>query len=98
MMADEELRHILANAGAELLSRREASVHRALKEHLYRIAMPTTSNAEPEAFRSLFNRDVIRIPRNRSFKGSACPQMCSPARALVSSVEPQGHRDRFSSR
>jgi hypothetical protein len=62
-MSNEELRQILANAGAELLSRRAATIPSASKQHSYRIAMPRTSKAEPEAFR--FTRvggDVIRIP------------------------------------
>ena len=62
-MSDEELRHILADAGAELLSRRSGSVPSALKQNSYRIAMPRTSKAEPEAFRfTLVGGDVIRIP------------------------------------
>jgi hypothetical protein len=62
-MSNEELRHILANAGAELLSRRAATLSSASKQHSYRIAMPRTSKAEPEAFRfTPVAGDVIRIP------------------------------------
>ena len=62
-MSNEELRHILADAGAELLSRRAAIFPSASEQNSYRIAMPRTSKAEPEAYR--FTRvggDVIRIP------------------------------------
>ncbi len=62
-MSNEELRHILADAGAELLSRRAAIAPIASHNHSYRIAMPRTSKAEPEAYR--FTRvggDAIRIP------------------------------------
>ena len=59
----EELRHLLADAGAELLSRRAETVPVASKQHSYRIAMPRTSKAEPEAFRfTSVEGDVIRIP------------------------------------
>jgi hypothetical protein len=62
-MSNEELRHILADAGAELLSRGAATVPSASKQHSYRIAMPITSKAKPEAFRfTLFGGAVIRIP------------------------------------
>jgi hypothetical protein len=62
-MSNEELRHVLADAGAELLSRRAGTLPSASKQHSYRIAMPRTSTAEPEAFRfTLFEDAVIRIP------------------------------------
>ena len=62
-MSNEELRHILADAGAELLSRRAEAAPVASKQHSYRIAMPRTSKAEPEAFRfTSLGGDVIRIP------------------------------------
>jgi hypothetical protein len=62
-MSNEELRHLLADAGAELLSRRAESVPVASKQHSYRIAVPRTSKAEPEAFRfTPVEGQVIRIP------------------------------------
>jgi hypothetical protein len=62
-MSNEELRRILAEAGAELLSRRAETVPVASKQHSYRIAMPRTSKAEPEAFRfTPVDGLVIRIP------------------------------------
>ena len=62
-MSNEELRQLLADAGAELLSRRAETVPVASKQHSYRIAMPRTSNAEPEAFRfTSVGGHVIRIP------------------------------------
>jgi hypothetical protein len=62
-MSNEELRHVLADAGAELLSRTAEIVPVASKQHSYRIAMPRTSKAEPEAFRfTPVGGDVIRIP------------------------------------
>jgi hypothetical protein len=46
-----------------LLSRRAETVPVASKQHSYRIAMPRTSKAEPEAFRfTSVGGDVIRIP------------------------------------
>jgi hypothetical protein len=62
-MSNEELRQMLANAGTELLSRRAETVPAASEQHSYRIAMPRTSKAEPEAFRfTPVGRDVIGIP------------------------------------
>jgi hypothetical protein len=64
-MSNEELRHLLAGARAreaELLSRRAETVPVVSKQHSYRIAMPRTSKAEPEAFRfTSLGGDVIRI-------------------------------------
>lgn len=62
-MSNEELRQILADAGSELLSRRAETLPSASEQNSYRIAMPRTSKAEPEAYRfTRFGGDVIRIP------------------------------------
>jgi hypothetical protein len=62
-MSNEDLRHILANAGAELLSRRATTDPITSNSHSYRIAMPRTPKAEPEAFRfTRVGSDVIRVP------------------------------------
>jgi hypothetical protein len=62
-MSNEELRHVLADAGAELLSRRAEAIPVTSKQHSYRIAMPRTSKTEPEAFRfTPVEGQVIRVP------------------------------------
>jgi hypothetical protein len=67
-MSNDELREILANAGAELLSRRNASNNGTSKQHLYRVTMRRTAKAEPQAFRfTLVEGAVvqIRLPLDR---------------------------------
>lgn len=62
-LSTDELRQVLASAGAELLSRRHVDMDHASKQNLYRITMPRTPKAEPKAFRyTHFEGDVIRIP------------------------------------
>lgn len=60
---NDELREILASAGAELLSRRTGDGNSASKQHLYRIAMRRTAKAEPQAFRfTQVDNVMVRLP------------------------------------
>lgn len=62
-MSDDELRRLLASAGAEMLSRRSASVSYTSRQHMYRITMRRTSQREPQAFRfTLVEGAVVRLP------------------------------------
>jgi hypothetical protein len=62
-MSNDELRDVLANAGAELLSRRSLAADGASKAHTYRITMRRTSKREPQAFRfTLVEGAVVQLP------------------------------------
>lgn len=62
-MSNDELREILASAGAELLSRRTGDGNSTSKQHMYRITMRRTAKTEPQAFRFTQIDDVIvRLP------------------------------------
>lgn len=62
-MSNEELRDILAGAGAELMSRGTVNGGRSSNQHLYQITMRRTPKAEPRAFRfTLIEDAVIPLP------------------------------------
>lgn len=62
-LSTDELRQVLAGAAAELNSRRNATVNGCSTQHLYRITMRRTANAEPQAFRfTLVEGTVVQLP------------------------------------
>ena len=65
-MSNEQLRHILADAGAELLSRRAETLPSASEKNSYRIAMPRTSKA------SISSR-IVRAPRSAQIAVDPAP-------------------------
>jgi len=62
-MSNEELREIVAAAGAELLSRKAGEAGSTSRPHVYRITMRRTSKAEPQVFRfAEVEGIVVQIP------------------------------------
>jgi hypothetical protein len=59
----DDLRQILANAAAELISRRHATGNENATQHDYRISMRRTSNREPHVFRfTMLEGTVVKLP------------------------------------
>ena len=74
-LSTDELRQILASVVAELNSRRNATVNGRSTQHLYRITMRKTANAEPQAFRfTLVDGTVVQLPLRLEL-GNELPQI-----------------------
>lgn len=59
----DDLRQILADAAAELISRRDATGNGDSIQHRYRISTRRTSNREPRAFRfTMIEGIVVQLP------------------------------------